>query len=105
MTSHRWSVRATPEFFYDLDAQLPDERGPNGEPSTNDFQVIELFRIVERFAVGFDELPRLFVGRTEYRVLITAGLLVARIAVTAQLAADGAVELVSLDLDTDSDWE
>lgn len=104
MSSERRIVRATVAFFEDLDAQLSDERGPNGGPSTNDFQVVELFPIVEEFATGFDELPQLIARRPEYRVLITTGILIARIAVTGQLAADGAVELVSLDLDTDSDW-
>jgi hypothetical protein len=53
----RRTVRATARFFEDLDRQLPDERGPAGEPSANDFQVFELIRIVDRFATGFDELP------------------------------------------------
>jgi hypothetical protein len=34
----RRTVRATIGFFEDLDRQLGAERGPNGEPSTNDFQ-------------------------------------------------------------------
>lgn len=104
MTADRRIVRATAEFFGDLDAQLPSERGPNGEPSTSDFQVVELFPIIEEFATGFDDLPHLIPGRPEYRVLITSGILIARIAVTGQLASDGAVELVSLDLDTTAGW-
>jgi hypothetical protein len=43
----RLVVRATADFFQDLDRQLPTERGPNGEPSTYDFQSFELLRIVE----------------------------------------------------------
>lgn len=105
MTSERRTVRASHQFFDDLDAQLSSERGPNGEPSTNDFQVVELFPIIERFAVGFDELPQLIDGNARYRVLVTSGVLVARIAVTAQLAADETVELVALDLDLTAGWE
>jgi len=105
VSAARRTVRATADFFADLDSQLPGERGPNGEPSTNDFQVVELFRIVERFATGFDELPVLFVGRTDYRVLVVAGVLVPRIGVTGLLAADGAIELVALDIDFDARWE
>jgi len=97
-------VRATPRFFDDLDRQLRAERGPNGEPSTNDFQVFELIRIVDRFAVEFDDLPRLITGRNEYRVLVMSGTLVAGFSVIGQLAADGAVELVQLDLDTELNW-
>jgi len=45
-------ARATVAFFEDLDRQLPPERGPDGEPSTNDFQVFELLRSVERLRSG-----------------------------------------------------
>ncbi len=54
MSSERREVSATLDFFQDLDRQLRAERGPNGEPSTNDFQTFELLEIVERFASGFD---------------------------------------------------
>jgi len=97
-------VRATPRFFEDLDRQLRAERGPNGEPSTNDFQVFELIRIVDRFAVDFDDLPRLIPDRDDYRVLVMSGTLVAGFSVIGQLASDGAVELVQLDIDTELDW-
>jgi hypothetical protein len=41
-------------------------------------------------------------GRADYRVVI--GVVVARFAVIGQLAHDGAVELVQLDIDTASSW-
>ena len=104
MTAERRTVRATQRFFEDLDRQLPAERGPNGEPSTNDFQVLDLLRIVERFAIGWNDLPRLFPDRPRYRILIAAGNVVARFAVIGQLAPDEAVELVQLDIDTESTW-
>lgn len=104
MSPTRRIVRATPRFFDDLDRQLRAERGPNGEPSTNDFQVFELIRIVDRFAVEFDDLPWLITGRDDYRVLVMSGTLVAGFSVIGQLAADGAVELVQLDLDTELNW-
>ncbi|MCP3857136.1 MAG: hypothetical protein GY929_27105 [Actinomycetia bacterium] len=104
MSAERRLVRATSAFFDDLDAQLGPERGPRGEPSTNDFQTLELLRIVELFATGFDDLPELIAGRSEYRLLITAGTLVPRLSVLGQLAPDGAVELISLDLDLDAGW-
>ena len=85
----RLPVRATAAFFDDLDRQLPAERGPNGERSTNDFQVFELFRIVERFAVAFADLPEPIPGRSDYRILVSAGTLVAGWAVIGQLAATG----------------
>lgn len=104
MSPTRRVVRATPRFFEDLDRQLRTERGPNGEPSTNDFQVLELIRIVDRFAVEFDDLPRLISERADYRVLVMSGSLVPAFSVIGQLATDGAVELVQLDIDTDLDW-
>ena len=99
MTGERRTVRTTQSFFEDLDRQLPAERRPNGEPSAHDFQVFELLRIVEVFATAFDELPALISGRADYRILITTGILVPRIAVVGQLVADDAIELIELDVD------
>lgn len=103
MSGARRTVRATADFFADLDRQLRSERGPHGEPSTNDFQTLELLQIVERFATGFDDLPELIPGRSDYRILVSTGVLVSRYAVVGQVARDGAVELVQLDLDLDAD--
>ncbi len=95
-------VRATTQFFEDLDRQLPSKRGPNGEPSTNDFQTFEPLRIVETFASEYDTLPPLIRGRTDYRLLIAVGTIVPAFSVIAQLADDGAVELIQLDIDTET---
>ena len=104
MSQDRRTVRATVEFFHDLDRQLRSERGPNGEPSTNDFQTFELLEIVDRFATGFDDLPELIAGRHDYRILVSTGRLVRAYSVVGQRAPDGAVELISLDIDADQDW-
>jgi hypothetical protein len=104
LSSTRRTVRATHWFFEDLDRQLPAERGSAGQPSTNDFQVFELLRIIERFAIGFDDLPRLIPGRDDYRILIATGG-APRFAVVGQLAPDGAVELVQLEIELEADWE
>lgn len=98
MTAERRPVRATPAFFEDLDRQLPEER-QQGRPSRADFQAYDLIPIIERFATGFDELPQLIPGRPQYRVLITTGRLIPMISAIGQLAPDGAVELVQLNID------
>ena len=89
MSDGRLVVRATTGSFQDLDHQLPAERGPNGEPSTYDFQAFELLRIVERFATGFHDLPKLIPGRPDYRILISAGPLLAGFAVSCAVGARG----------------
>jgi len=99
VTGDRRAVRTTPSFFEDLDGQLGSERGPNGEPSVNDFQVFELLRVVEVFATRWNDLPPLIPGRSDYRILIASGMLIARLAVVGQLAAHGAIELIELDID------
>ena len=99
MSSERLLVRATPAFFEDLDRQLGHERGPNGEPSTNDFQSFELLEMVKRSAIGFFDLPELVPGRREYRVPVATGMLMRGVSVVGQLAPDGAVELISLEID------
>ena len=76
MSGERREVRATLDFFHDRDRQLTSERGPDGEPSTSDFQAFELLDIVEKFAVDFDVLPVLIPGRADYRILISTGVVV-----------------------------
>ena len=66
--------------------------------------MFELIRIVDRFAVEFDDLPRLIAERDDYRILVMSRTLVAGFSVIGHLAADGAVALVQLDLDTELDW-
>lgn len=105
MSANRRDVRASASFFEDLDRQLRPDRGPNGEPSRTDFQALELLDIVERFATGFDELPTLIEGRTDYRVLMSSGPLVRIYSVIGQLRPDGAVELLALDVDLGTGWE
>jgi hypothetical protein len=97
--STRRIVRTTPDFFAHLDAQLGDERGPNGEPSSADFLAYEMLKIVEEFAVGWEDLPELIPGRPEYRVYVRPGRLVPMISVVGQLASDGAVQLTEVWVD------
>lgn len=99
MSGNRWSVRASGSFFDDLDDQFPSERGSNGEPSAHDFLLVELFRIIEVFATAFDQLVVVDDDPT-YRMLITSGRLVPFIVVTGWLTGDGAIELISLDVDS-----
>ena len=99
MSGSRREVRATQAFFEALDAQLGDERGPNGEPSAADFQSHELFAIVDRFAEEWERLPELISGRLDYRVFIGSGMVVQAFVVTGQLASDGAVELIGIEVD------
>jgi hypothetical protein len=55
--SERRQVRVDQASFDELDDQLGEDRGPNGEPSATDFIVTELLTIVEEFAERFDSLP------------------------------------------------
>jgi hypothetical protein len=93
-------VRVLPEFFLLLEAQLPDERGPHGEPTVAEFAASDLLEIVETFAVLWDELSMPIPGRPEYRDLIVTTRLVFAVSVRGQLSpADGAIELVDITLD------
>ena len=51
--NERRSVRVDPRFLEQLDAQLGEERGPNGEPSRIDFLRFELPAIEDDFALRF----------------------------------------------------
>ena len=97
--THR-AVRVLPEFFVLLEAQLPDERGPHGEPTVAEFASSDLLDIVATFAELWDELPMPIVGRPEYRDLVVTTRLVFAVSVRGQLSpVDGAIELVDITLD------
>ena len=72
----RRSVRVDPGFFTELDAQLGESRGPNGEPSASDFLLVDLPTLSEAFAERFEELPTLYPDRDDYRYLVATGMLV-----------------------------
>ena len=93
------SVRVDPHFFSELDVQLGESRGPNGEPSASDFLLVELPTLSAVFAERFDELPTLYPDRDDYRYLVAAGLLVHAVTITAQLDADGSIVLFGIDID------
>lgn len=105
MSGERREVRVVADFFADLDRQLGPARGPRGEPSVRDFEIHELLWVVDTFATNFDGLPPLVRGRDDYRVLIASGTIVPRLLVIGQVAGDGAVELVQLDLDLEAGWD
>lgn len=92
----RRAVRTTEDFWAALDHALPT----GTEPSWHAFAARDLPRAVERFATQWDTLPLLIAGRPEYRLLIDAGEVVAVYAIEAQLAPDGAIELVTVTIDT-----
>lgn len=101
----RRTVRVTADFFVLLEGQLPDERGPNGEPTVAEFVAGDLVEIIERFATGWDALPTSVRGRTDYRVLITTTHLVPYVSVYGQLSpVDGGIELIDIDIDLAGPW-
>ena len=93
-------VRVTPDLFVLLDAQLPHERGPNGEPTAAEFAASDLLDIVDTFAVLWDQLPTTIPGRPDYRTLVTRTRLTYAVAVRGQLSpVDGAIELIAITVD------
>ncbi len=101
MTSRR-TVRVDQAFFDDLlDRQLGSDRGPNGEPSSTDFIVMDLPTVVEEFAESFDTLAMAYPGRHDYRVLVVGGTLIAAAVVVGQLVADDSIVLLGIELDLD----
>lgn len=95
----RRTVRVDAQFFTELDAQLPEARGPHGEPSASDFLVIDLPTISAAFAEDFDSFPLLYPDRDDYRYLVTTGRLVRAATVVGQLVADNSIVLFGIDID------
>jgi hypothetical protein len=95
----RRTVRVDQQFFTELDAQLGETRGPNGEPSASDFLLIELPTIAETFGERFDELLRLYPERDDYRYLVAGGRLVDAVIVVGQLIDDDTISLFGIEID------
>jgi hypothetical protein len=95
----RRTVRVDQQFFTELDAQLGETRGPNGEPSASDFLLIELPTIAETFGERFDELLRLYPERDDYRYLVAGGRLVYAVVVVGQLIDDDTISLFGIEID------
>lgn len=93
------TVRTTRDFFDAVDRLFPAERGPAGEPSRTDFETYDLFEIRDQFAANWDAMLRPIPGRDDYRTLIVIGRLGINYSVDGQLAQDGAIELVDLEID------
>lgn len=69
------------------------------QPSWHDFAAADLPDILERFTTDWDHLPLLIPGRGDYRILIAAGRIATFYAIEAQLAGDGSIELVGVEID------
>ena len=98
----RRQVRLTESFFADLDEQLPAER--THLPSRRDFEVRDLMALAETVAEGWDDLLHFVRGRSDYREVYGTSELGLTFRAECQLAPDGAVELVGLDIDTAPPW-
>jgi hypothetical protein len=70
----RREVRVDNRFFDDVDTAFRPERGPNGEPSADDFIRLNLFGIQEEVAERFDDLP-VEPSAPDVRVLVLSGLM------------------------------
>lgn len=97
--SQRRLVRVAPSFFDRLDELLPAERTAEGTPSTTDFLLHEIPPIIDRLAQDYETATTVVPSLTGVRVLLAAGFLVPHVSVYTTLAADGAVELIYLDID------
>lgn len=54
------SVRVDPHFFSELDPQLGETRGPDGERSVSDSLLVELPTLSAVFSERFDDLPAVY---------------------------------------------
>jgi hypothetical protein len=89
-----------PELHRQLEAQLPTERGPRGEPTVAEFTASDLLDIVDIFAEQWDDLLKGIPGRSDYRDLWFDSRLVYAVVVRGQLSpVDGAIELVDVIID------
>ena len=94
----RREVRVDNRFFDDVDQWFGPERGPNGEPSADDFVRFDLFGIQDAVAERFDELL-VEPSAPGIRVVVVSGLMFRQAAVYAAEMPDGVVYLIGLEVD------
>ena len=97
------SVRFLPQFFDELDSQLPTQRGPDGAPAAADFLLYDLPPIRDLLASNFERNTLEVIGAEPVRVLIGAGTLVRSVAVYAYLESDEMIAVLAIDIETATD--
>ena len=55
--------------------------------------------MADAFAEGFEQLPRMYSDRDDYRYLVSTGSLVRAAVVVGQLVPDGSIVLFGIDID------
>jgi hypothetical protein len=90
-------VREHDDFNRDLTAAFAALGEPTG--SLPAFRLLVLPAVWERFMFHWDELPQEIPGRKEYRLWISWSPVLGFFTVRGQLAPDGVVELVALEVD------
>jgi hypothetical protein len=88
-------------FFERLDELLPETRGTDGTPSSSDFLFYDLPPVRDLLAADFEGQTVAVPPGDEVRVYIGSGVLVGRFALFATIAADGAIEVLDVELDLD----
>jgi hypothetical protein len=86
-------------FFERLDELLPETRGTDGTPSSSDFLFYDLPPVRDLLASDFEGQTFAVPPGDEVRVYIGSGVLVGRFALFASIAADGAIEVLDVELD------
>lgn len=94
----RRRVLVAADLFRRIEALLPEEP-INGVPSRVQFIERDLLAAFDVFQDRWEELPPIYPGREDYRELIGAGELVYSMVIIGRLRADGAVELIDVDVD------
>ncbi len=92
------SVRFLPQFFDELDRQLPDDRGIDGSPSAADFLLYDLPSIRDLLASDFERYTLATLDTAPVRVFIGSGTLVRAVAIYAYLEDDDIVAVVAIDI-------
>ncbi len=94
-------VRFTEQFFAQLEALLPEERGGDGTPSITDFLLLDLPAIRDRLATAYERVT-MTTADPDVRAYVGAGILIARVAVFVALDVAGSVEAFWIEFDEPS---
>lgn len=91
-------VHLTEDFLLYIEESFRQERGPEGEPSIQDFFLIDLDTIVSLFAERWDSLPR-WQQHSKYRDQMISGKIAYMYYVIGEEQPDGSISLVHFEVD------
>jgi hypothetical protein len=95
------TVRFSKSFFESLDSQLPENRQPDGTPSSTDFLLFDLPTVRDRLALDLESCTIRIQPGDKIRLFVGAGTLVQHFALFVTLTSPDVIEVLDIEISLD----